>query len=311
MEFYAFYRNPEVFGNGFVGFLCQTTLTALGISGASGCDTAFLYNVCNKNESEKIFGRYNAFNSLAIFISAIISYFFISMEFAVFITTISYGISVILICFTSDIKIEKSNHKKLSIIKDSFKDFSNVKWILIFVISMGIISEISYGISINLGQIHFEEIGFNIKYLGCISAFSEILGMLSCKTYILSEKFGQNKTLKFMLNTMLICIAVLIFTRNIFISIIAICLLSGLISMVSPIALDIKNKSIIKNRATILSIYSMIGSIVSAFINIIIGFYADIRLKYSFIACFFIMAIGIVGVYIYFRKSKACENDIQ
>ncbi len=306
-------RVSLLFCNGFVGFLCQTILTALGISGASGCDTAFLYNVCNKNESEKIFGRYNAFNSLAVFISAITSYFFISisMEFAVFITTMSYGISVILICFTSDVKIEKSNHKKLSIIKDSFKDFSNVKWILVFIISMGIISEISYGISINLGQIHFEEIGFNIKYLGCISAFSEILGMLSCKTYILSEKFGQNKTLKFMLNTMLICIAVLIFTRNIFISIIAICLLSGLISMVSPIVLDIKNKSIIKNRATILSIYSMIGSIVSAFINIIIGFYADIRLKYSFIACFFIMAIGIVGVYIYFRKSKACENDTQ
>ena len=134
-------------------------LTALGISGASGCDTAFLYNVCNKNESEKIFGRYNAFNSLAVFISAITSYFFISisMEFAVFITTMSYGISVILICVTSDVKIEKSNHKKLSIIKDSFKDFSNVKWILVFIISMGIISEISYGISINLGQIHFED----------------------------------------------------------------------------------------------------------------------------------------------------------
>ena len=30
------------------------------------------------------------------------------MEFAVFITTISYGISVILICFTSDVKIENT-----------------------------------------------------------------------------------------------------------------------------------------------------------------------------------------------------------
>lgn len=306
-------RVSLLFCNSFVGFLCQTILTALGISGSSGCDTAFLYNICNKNKSEKIFGRYNAFNSLAVFISAITSYFFISisMEFAVFITIISYGISVILICLTSDIKIEKSNNKKLLMIKDSFKDFSNVKWILVFVISTAIISEISYGISINLGQIHFEDIGFNIKYLGCISAFSEILGMLSCKTYILSEKFGQNKILKFMINTMLICVATLIFTRNIFISIIAICILSGLISMVSPIALDIKNKSIIKNRATILSIYSMIGSIVSALINIIIGFYADIYLKYAFISCFFIMTIGIGGVYIYFRKSRVCENNIQ
>ena len=81
--------------------------------------------------------------------------------------------------------------------------------------------------------------------------------------------------------------------------------------MVSPIALDIKNKSIIKNRATILSIYSMLGSIISAFINIIIGFYADIYLKYAFIACFFIISIGIGGIYIYFRKSINCGKNIQ
>lgn len=305
-------RVSLLFCNGFMGFLGQTIVTALGVSGSSGCDTAFLYSISDKSDSEKIFGKYNAYNSLAIFISAITSYFFISisMEFAVFITSISYGISVILICFTNNVKVEKSNNNKSLMIKDSFKDFRSVKWILVFVISTAIISEISYGISINLGQIHFEEIGFNIKYLGYISAFSEILGMLSCKTYIFSEKFGQNKTLKFMLSAILICISILIFTRDIFISIIAICFLSGLMSMVSPIVLDIKNKSIIKNRATILSIYSMIGSVVSAFINIIIGFYADIYLKYAFIFCFLIMAIGVVGVCLYFRNTISYENDI-
>lgn len=301
-----------LFCNGFIDFLGQTIVTALGVSGSSGCDTAFLYSVCDKDDGEKIFGKYNAYKSLAIFISAVTSYFFIfiSMEFAVFITSISYGISVILVCFTKDIKIEKSNNNKSLMIKDSFKDFKSVKWILVFVVSTAIISEISYGISINLGQIHFEQIGFNIKYLGYINAFSEILGMLSCKTYVLSETFGQNKTLKFMLSTMLICISILIFTKDTFISIISIFFLSGLISMISPIVLNIKNKSIIKNRATILSIYSMIGSIVSAFINIIIGFYADIYLKYAFIFCFFIMTIGVVGVYLYFKNNISYENDI-
>ncbi len=302
-------RVSLLFCNSFLGFLIQTVLTALGVSGTSGCDTAFLYKSTDKSESEKIFGRYNSFNSIAFFISSMTSYIFISisMEFAVFITVIAYGLSVILILFTKDVGHEISSNKKELVIKDSFKDFSNIKYIIIFVISIAIISEIAYGISISLGQLHFESIGFNIKYLGYISAFSELLGILSCKTYILSEKFGQSKTLKLMINLMILSILMLIFTKNIIISIIAICSLSGLISMISPIVLDIKNKSIIKNRATILSVYSMIGSIISAFINICIGYCADIYLKYAFISCFFIMLVGVAGVYIFFKKTRTYE----
>lgn len=287
-----------------MGFLGQTVLTALGISGTSGCDIAFLYKSCNLNESEKVFGRYNAFNSLAFFISSISSSFFISIsiELAVLVTVIAYGISLVIMCFTKDIEVESANHSPKFIIKESFKGIKNIKWIFIFVISTAIIAEISYAISINLGQLHFEIIGIEIRFLGYISAFSELLAMLSCKTYTLSKKFGQDKALKTMINIMLLCVVVLILTNSIIISIIAISSLSGLISMISPIVLDIKNKSISKNRATVLSIYSMMGSMVSAFINISVGFCADIYLKYAFVACFVIMGIGAFGVYLYMKK---------
>lgn len=297
-------RLSLLFCNSFMGFLGQTVLTALGVSGTSGCDIAFLYKSCNLNESEKVFGRYSAFNSLAFFISSISSFFLISIsiELAVIATVIAYGISVVMICFTKDVQIERSNHKPRLIIKESFKDITNIKWTFIFVIATAIIAEISYGISINLGQLHFERIGIDIRFLGYISAFSELLAMLSCKTHVLSKKFGQDKTLKTMINIMLLCVLVLIFTNNIVISIIVICSLSGIVSMISPIVLDIKNKSISKNRATVLSIYSMIGSIFSAFINMAVGFCADIYLKYAFVACFVIMGLGVFGVYLYMKN---------
>ncbi|MGL5748962.1 MAG: MFS transporter, partial [Paraclostridium sp.] len=263
-------RCSLLFCNSFVGFLGQTILTAIGVAGTSGCDIAFIYKSCDEHESEKVFGRYTAFGSLAFFISSISSFFFISisMELAVFVTVIAYGISVIVICFTKDIGIEISHNKKEFSIKDSFRDIKSVKWIFIFVIATAILSEISYGISISLGQLHFESIGVDIRLLGYITALSELLAMLSCKTHVITKRFGQNKTLKVMVSIMLLCVLILVFTNDILISIIAICSLSGLISMVSPIVLDIKNKSISKNRATILSVYSMIGSVVAAFINI-------------------------------------------
>ncbi|MCR8744661.1 MFS transporter [Romboutsia lituseburensis] len=297
-------RLSLLFCSSFMGFLGQTVLTALGISGTSGCDIAFLYKSCDLNESEKVFGRYSAFNSLAFFISSISSSFFISIsiELAVLATVIAYGVSVVIMYFIEDIEIESSSHNKNLIIKEIFKDINDIKWIFVFVIATAIIAEISYGISINLGQLHFESIGIDIRLLGDISAFSELLAMLSCKTHTLSKKFGQDKTLKTMINIMLLCVLVLILTNSIIISIIAICSLSGLISMISPIVLDIKNKSISKNRATVLSVYSMIGSIVSTFINIAVGFCADIYLKYAFVAYFVIMGVGVFGVYLYMKN---------
>ena len=302
-----------LFCNNFIGFLLQRILTAIGVSGTSGCDIAFLYKSCNSEECEKVFGRYTAFNSLAFFISSITSFFFIniSIESAIVATAVAYGISIIAICFTKDVEIEISNHKNESIIKDSFKNIKNVKLVFIFVISTAIISEISHGISVNLGQLHFESIGMDIRFMGYITALSELLAILSFKTHVISKKFGKVKTLKTMVSMMLLCVLVLVFTKNIFISIIAVCSLSGLISMISPIVLDIKNKSISKNRATILSVYSMIGSLFSAFINIIIGFYADIYLKYAFLACFIIMVIGVFGVYLYIKKDRMYKKNVE
>ncbi|MGL6107989.1 MFS transporter [Romboutsia sp.] len=303
-------RLSLLFCNSLMGFVGQTILAAMGVSGASGCDIAFLYKSCNKDESEKVFGKYRAFSSLAFFISSLSSFFLISisMELAVLVTVIAYGLSIIVICFTKDVEIEISKDKKEISIKDSFnnsfKDIKSVKWIFIFVIATAIIAEISYGISVNLGQLHFKNIGIEIRFLGYISALSELLAMLSCKTHVFTKKFGQNNTLKVMVNIILLCVLVLIFTDNIFISIITISSIAGLISMISPIVLDIKNKSISKNRATILSVYSMIGSLISAFINIVIGFCADIYLKSAFIACFAIMAIGVCGVYLYINQAN-------
>ena len=70
----------------------------------------------------------------------------------------------------------------------------------------------------------------------------------------------------------------------------------------------LSNRSV---QSIINNIELMIKDLLKENINIIIGFYADIYLKYAFIACFFIISIGIGGIYIYFRKSINCGKNIQ
>lgn len=297
-------RVSLLFCNNFLGFLLQTIVTALAISATSGCDIAYLYNICEDGESEKVFGRYKAFSSLAFFIASISSILFIkkSIEFAIVCTIIAYGFSVILICFVKEDNKECRENKKNISIRSCIKQLKHIEYIFLFVICIAIINELSYAISVNLGQLQFQNIGMSIIYLGYINASIELVSMLSFKTHVITNKFSQEKTLKVFFMIMLLCILGIIITNNIAINIICIVLIGGLIGVIEPIILDIKNKSIVNNRATMLSIYSMVGSIVTAFSNIAIGIFADIYLKYAFIFCFFVMLVSILGVYLYIYK---------
>lgn len=305
-------RVTLIFCNSFVSFFIETCIRGISVSGISGCDIAFLYSSCSENESEKVFGRYRAYNSTGFFISSILSVFIVgkSIELAIFLTSIAYGINVLIMYFTSDVEYKVDKKKESFNLKDSFKDRNLIKQMLVFVIATSLICEITYGITINLSQIHFKNIGFDFKFFGFITAFSELASLLSSKTYIFTNKFGQTKTLKFIITSTLIFVFILIFTENIIFSIVCIISLSGLTAMSSPIVLDIQNKFIKKNRATILSIYSMIGNIFAAIINILIGFLADMYVKYSFMLCFFILLIGVYGVYIYLSKTPKIETKI-
>lgn len=90
----------------------------------------------------------------------------------------------------------------------------------------------------------------------------------------------------------------LIFIRNGFLSFTCIALIATSMAFIEPIFMDIKNKSI-KNvdRATLLSIYSMFGSVISAVANPVIGFAANYSLEGGLIVCCIISLISIIFIW--------------
>ena len=100
--------------------------------------------------------------------------------------------------------------------------------------------------------------------------------------------------------SILISSVVLIFTSNPLLAISGIAIITTSMSFLEPISMDIKNKSILSsNRATILSIYSMIGSLVSASINPIIGLASNFSIECGLFTCTIICLISIILLRIY------------
>lgn len=246
-----------------------------------------IYSSVDAQDAEKAFGRYSAFSILGSFIAAVFSTFIItiSMSLTALLTVISYGLAAVLSLFLMEVveagRIDKKNHFFRSI-RNCFND----KRMILFVVSIGVFSEISHTITIFLNQPQYVKCGIDLKYLGIILAGVQLLSMLSAYSYRLTDIYGQNVVLKGLLITIIFGCFVLAFTNGLILSIIIIGVIALSSSLYKPITLDIQNKSInTSNRATILSVYAMIMDVTASVVFFSLSSVSNISIEFSFKVC--------------------------
>lgn len=271
--------------NSFSLFMLERVFLSMAFAGISGCDIALLYSSCDEKSSEKVMGEYSSFSTFGFLLASLMSTFIIqiSLDAAAFYTIFPHGAAFILTFFIKDSPIEKTEHKILS---NFIKVFKN-KNILFLILGFSIASEVVQSITVFLNQTQYVRSGINIRYFGVILAFAQVLNMSSAKSYVISNKFGINKSIGTLILLIAVCPLILIFTENPAFSIIFVLLTSLCMSLVRPMIINIENKSIITgDRATILSMYAIIGDVTSALINPMIGRGADLSIETAFTICF-------------------------
>jgi MFS family permease len=303
LSFFLFFISKIAFyyANSFSLFLVETLLMALAFSGISGCDSALLYSSADEKDSEKVFSYYNALGAAGLFTASLASTFIVkrSMDLTALLTVISYGIVFILSLFLKDIDYKKQD---LSI-KSSMKNALSNKLIFIFVIGMALISETTHSIAVFLNQPQYLKSGIGIKYFGAITAFMQIICILSARAYRLSRKFGQKNLIIGLFISITAASILLAFTRNPFITVLIIAIIEGAFALCQPLSQDIQNKSITTgDRATLLSAYAMAGDIFASLTNLAIGKAADISLEAGLILCGILSGSAVVLVYVFFNR---------
>lgn len=271
-------------------FLLERVLLALALSGISGCDIAILHNSTGKGESEKVFGRYSAFATSGYVMATFMSGYFLkkSMDMAAFATIIPYGIAVILTFFIIDDSCSVGEKAK---IKDSLKLLLRNKRMILFLLSVTLIREIIQSVMVFLNQLQYTKSNIEIVYFGIIAGGLQIMGLISAKGYKISKKIGHTKSIRLIYISLSLTCILLALTSNPFLTIFLMAIVSLSRGLLEPMVMTIQNNSIkTNNRAVMLSLYSMVGSIVSSGINPLIGISADRSLETSFLFC------GLLGV---------------
>jgi len=282
-------------------FILERVLLAVAISGLSGCDIAFLYNSTEGSNSQRVFGNYAALATAGYLIAAIFSTEMvrISVGSTAFYTIFPYLIAAIATFFLKDIKIKD----RLNLgIKVSFKHILDNKVIIFLVLAVAFIRESTHAASVFLNQLQYLRSGIGIEMFGLIAVGVQIASLSSAKSYVLSDRLGKNNSIGFLIVAILVGCFGLIFTVDKILSIVIIMLIAGSMSLIEPIYIEIQNKAIISaDRATILSIYAMIGNLIAALINPIIGKAADFSVQSAFIVCVAISGFAFLFFKLYQR----------
>ncbi len=296
----------------FWGFLMESVIAALAISGISGCDSALLYSSIDKSESDKAFGVYGAMSTAGFLISSLISGVLvkISINLLAFATIIPYTIAVFLSMTLKDVRgKEELEHKENKEQKDSILKSLKLavtnKRIVVFVIAVAVLSETTHSICVFFNQPLYIKSGIDLKWFGILTALMQVATFIAIRAHKIKKQIGEKKLLKVAFILVILCNLILIMSNISYITIALIFIIEGAFALTQPITETIKNESVVTaNRATILSAYAMIANVVASVINIIISVASRISLEGALIFCLIINISALIPMKFYLKSKQ-------
>lgn len=187
------------FSYSFLGFLFESIMAAIAISGVSGCDSALLYSSIDIAESDKVFGVYGAMGTTGFLVSSLVSSELIkySIDLLAFATIILYSLAFLLSFTLKDVserkKVKEKNkeQKLLQILRLVIKN----KKIIAFIITIAILSETTHSIVVFFNQPLYIRSSIDLKYFGVLTALMQIATFIAVKAEKIKMKLGEKKLL--------------------------------------------------------------------------------------------------------------------
>ena len=267
----------------FANFLLERVILAVVVSGVSGVDTSILYLSCKEDNSQRAFGIYGGLGTAGLLSSAAIYTIFIDENYraAGFLTVISYGIAAILSFGLKEVKTDEKGEKmslghSLAILKETLFNRN----LLFLVASVALLYEVNQTITVFFNQLQYTKAGMSARMISGVYILMTLSGLVSVFSEPLTKKL---KPRFFGIMLFAVCsfaCLMLAFTKNPFISVLGVLLVSICSSLMSPLGTELQNKAITTvDRATALSMNALIMDLLAVFSNLIFGKLADLDLS--------------------------------
>lgn len=250
------------------------------MAGFSGCDESVLYLSCEEGESQKVFSIYINLGTLGLLISSVIYTIFIAGDYraAGLFTTFSYGIAAVLVIGLKEIPHDKQEKKKFFPWKEIIHTLGNRKLGLL-LLSIACLEQTHQTVTVFLNQLLYLRSGIPASAMGMIYTLVNLIGFTGIFSHKLTKRLGEKKFVYILYGSAAFWCLALAFWVNPIISVVGIIILRVVFNFFNPLQMEIQNREITtSDRATALSLNSILINGIGTTTNIIFGRVADISL---------------------------------
>lgn len=273
--------------DGFGDFLLERLLLGVVVAGLSGVDSSILYLSCQAENSQNVFGYYNAFRTVGLLFSAWFYTTFIGTNYrmAAWMTMISYGAAAlfslgIIEVYDREMSQKNSIQQFFFMFRKTLKD----RRFLIFLVGYALYSEGIQMVTVWLNQNQYLKCSMLETDIGWAYIVTSVISLISIFSKRLTDAAGILRFPILVFFAAMVMNVVLAFTYSPYISFGCIVILTAADSLLRPLISELLNHHVAaNNRATQLSIFAVLQDLVAAGANLAYGRIADISLSVAFL----------------------------
>lgn len=284
----------------FADFLLERVLLAITVSGLSGVDTSILYLSCSEEDSQRTFGIYEGLGTAGLLSAAAIYMVFVEENYRVagFLTVISYGIAVILSFGLKEVKAAQKDKRSsfghaFTVLKETLFN----RRLLFLIAGIALLREVNQTITVFFNQLQYTKADMSVRMISGVYILMTLCGLVSVFSAFFTKKLKPGFFGAILFLACSFSCLMLAFTENPFVSVFGILLIRVCFSLLSPLGTELQNKAITtSDRATALSMSTIIMDLLAIFTNLVFGKLADFDLSTAMCFGGFLCMLG-VGLY--------------
>jgi len=294
--------------DGFGGFLLERLLLSVVMAGMSGCDLSILYLSSRKEESQQVFGIYQSSGMAGLLFASLSYSLFIGENYrmAGFLTMAAYGVAAVLAFGLKEVKEPEKEKKSSMHFLHTFLDVVKDRYFLLGMVGITLLEETNQTITVFLNQLQYVKCGMGPKTMGFVYIMVTLSGIAGGMwSSRLNKKMGMFPfSIALFLCGGMSCI-VLSQTKSGLLSVLSIILLRLASSLLGPLKARLQNCRVTSSdRATVLSIYAVMGEACGTGTNLIFGKAAAADLTYAMLWGSLLCTLGGVLFVIFLTKER-------
>ena len=271
---------------GFGGFLAERILLSVVLSGLSGVDTSILYLSCQGKDSQKIFGLYNSMSMAGLLFAAAVFSLAVGEHYrlAGLLTVVSYAIAALLACFLTEVKQKPANEVPSEPFRVTLQATLRNRTFLLFLLAVALVTETHQTVTVFLSQLQYARCGLDSPTMGFLYIFVTVLGLLGVCSAAVTRRINTLPSLVLFCCMAAASCGVLSVVQHTVPSVLSIAALRISNTLFQPLQWEIQNQEIhTENRATALSIHTMLINCIAMGTNLMFGALSDWSLSAAFL----------------------------